>query len=59
MEQSAAVGARLPGVPLIAIDSARFVVQPGPSLVDGVEALAWALHPDVVPEPPAGRVARV
>jgi iron complex transport system substrate-binding protein len=59
VEQSAAVASRLPGVRLIAIDSARFVVQPGPSLVDGVEVLAWALHPDVVPEPPAGRVARV
>jgi iron complex transport system substrate-binding protein len=59
VEQSAAVAARLPGVPLIAIDSARFVVQPGPSLVDGVEALAWALHPGAVGEPPAGRVALV
>jgi iron complex transport system substrate-binding protein len=59
VEQSAGVAARLPGVPLIAIDSARFVVQPGPSLVDGVEALAWALHPGAVLEPPAGRVARV
>jgi iron complex transport system substrate-binding protein len=57
IEQSAAVGERLPGVPLIAIDSARFVVQPGPSLVDGVEALAWALHPDAVPEPPPGRMS--
>jgi iron complex transport system substrate-binding protein len=57
IEQSAAVGERLPGVPLIAIDSARFVVQPGPSLVDGVEALAWALHPDAVPEPPSGRIS--
>jgi iron complex transport system substrate-binding protein len=44
-------------VPLIAIDSARFVVQPGPSLVDGVEALAWAFHPDAVQEPPPGRIA--
>ncbi|HEV7186869.1 MAG TPA: ABC transporter substrate-binding protein [Blastococcus sp.] len=59
VEQSAAVAARLPGVPLIAIDSARFVVQPGPSLVDGVEALAWALHPGAVSEPPAGRVTLV
>jgi iron complex transport system substrate-binding protein len=59
VEQSAAVAARLPGVPLIAIDSARLVVQPGPSLVDGIEALAWACHPDAVPEPPPGRVARV
>jgi iron complex transport system substrate-binding protein len=59
IEQSAAVASRLPGVPLVAIDSARFVVQPGPGLVDGVEALAWLLHPDAVPEPSAGRVARV
>jgi iron complex transport system substrate-binding protein len=59
VEQSAAVAARLPGVPLVAIDSARFIVAPGPSLVDGVEALAWALHPDAVAEPSAGRVARV
>jgi iron complex transport system substrate-binding protein len=57
LEQSAAVAARLPGVPLIAIDSARFVVQPGPSLVDGIEALAWAFHPDAVPEPPPGRIS--
>src|SRR3954452_24566338 len=55
--QSAAVAEHLPGVPLVAIDSARFVVQPGPSLVDGVEALAWAFHLDPVPEPPPGRVA--
>jgi iron complex transport system substrate-binding protein len=58
-EQAAVVADRFPGVPLVAIDSARFVVQPGPGLVDGVEALAWALHPDVVPEPPAGRVTRL
>jgi iron complex transport system substrate-binding protein len=59
VEQSAAVAARLPGVPLVVIDSARFVVQPGPGLVDGVEAMAWAFHPDAVPAPPPGRVARV
>lgn len=59
VEQSAAVAARLPDVPLVAVDSARFVVQPGPSLVDGVEALAWAFHPGSVPEPPAGRITRV
>jgi iron complex transport system substrate-binding protein len=59
VEQSASVAARLPGVPLIAIDSAGYVVQPGPALVSGVEALAWALHPDALAEPPPGRVARV
>lgn len=59
VEQCPAVAARLPGVPLVAIDSGRLVVQPGPSLVDGIEALAWAFHPDAVPEPPPGRVARL
>jgi iron complex transport system substrate-binding protein len=58
LDQCAAVAERLPGVPLLAIDSASYVVQAGPALVDGVEALAWALHPDAVPEPPPGRVAR-
>src|SRR4051812_41109771 len=50
VEQSPSVAARLPAMPLVAIDSARFVVQPGPGLVDGVEALAWLVHPDAVPE---------
>jgi iron complex transport system substrate-binding protein len=58
LAQCAAVATRLPGVPLVAIDSASYVVQAGPALVDGVEALAWALHPDAVPPPPAGRIAR-
>ena len=56
LEQSASVALRLPGVPLIAIDSAGYVVQAGPGLVDGVEALAWALHPDALPPPPSGRI---
>jgi iron complex transport system substrate-binding protein len=55
--QCSTVAARLPGVPLVAIDSAGYVVQAGPALVDGVEALAWALHPDAVPPPPSGRIA--
>lgn len=58
LAQCPAVAARLPGTPLVAIDSASYVVQAGPGLVDGVEALAWALHPDVVAAPPAGRIAR-
>jgi iron complex transport system substrate-binding protein len=59
LEQSAAVAARLPDAALVAIDSAGYVVQAGPALVAGVEALAWALHPDAVDEPPPGRIARV
>lgn len=57
LAQCPAVASRLPGMPLIAIDSAGYVVQAGPALVDGVEALAWALHPDAIAPPPAGRVA--
>lgn len=57
LEQAAAVRARRPGVPIVAVDSASYVVRAGPRLVDGVEALAWALHPDAVAAPPAGRVA--
>ena len=39
---------------LLAIDGSGYVSRPGPRLVDGVEALAWALHkphPDVRPQP--------
>lgn len=58
--QAAAVRHRLPGAAtVLAIDSASYVVRAGPRLVDGIEALAAALHPDVLPPPPPGRVARV
>jgi iron complex transport system substrate-binding protein len=58
-DQAGPVRDRFPGVPVVAIDSAEYVVKAGPGLVDGVEALAWALHPDRVAEPPPGRVSRV
>jgi iron complex transport system substrate-binding protein len=57
VEQAVAVRDRFPGATVAAIDSASYVVRAGPRLVDGVEALAWLLHPQVVPAPPAGRVA--
>jgi iron complex transport system substrate-binding protein len=57
--QAEEVRRRLPGLPVVAIDSAAYVVRAGPRLVDGVEAIAWALHPDAVPEPPPGRVERI
>jgi iron complex transport system substrate-binding protein len=57
VEQAAAVRDRFPGRPVVAIDSASYVVRAGPRLVDGVEALAWVLHPEKVPDPPPGRVA--
>jgi len=56
VDQAAEVGAQLPGMPRIAVDSASYVVRAGPRLVDGIEAIAHALHPDAVPAPPPGRV---
>jgi iron complex transport system substrate-binding protein len=49
-----AVGAR----DVIALDAAAYFSRPGPRLVDGLETLAHALHPDRVPEAP-GAVRRV
>lgn len=57
--QAATVIEHLPGVPVWAIDADSFVVRPGPRLVDGVEAIAWMLHPDHIPTPPRGRIRHV
>jgi iron complex transport system substrate-binding protein len=43
---------------VIALDANAYFSRPGPRLVDGLETLAHALHPDLVPEAP-GRVHRV
>ena len=51
-EQAAQVVEQLPGLPVWAIDGNGLVVRPGPRLVDGVEALASVLHPDLVPPRP-------
>jgi iron complex transport system substrate-binding protein len=57
--QAETVTARLPGVPVWAIDANGIVVRPGPRLVDGVEALAAILHPGSAAAVPAGRTRRV
>lgn len=44
---------------VFAVDASSYFSRPGPRLADGVEILAWALHPDVFLEPPAGRVRRI
>jgi iron complex transport system substrate-binding protein len=49
-----AVGAR----DVVALDASAYFSRPGPRLVDGVETLAHALHPDRVPEAP-GAVHRI
>jgi iron complex transport system substrate-binding protein len=57
--QAATVREQMPEAALVAVDSASYVVRAGPRLVDGVEAIAHALHPDAVPAPPPGRVRRL
>jgi iron complex transport system substrate-binding protein len=52
--QAAVAVERLPGVPVWAIDADGLVVRPGPRLVEGVEAIAAAVHPDAFAPQPAG-----
>ena len=42
-----------------AVDATSFFSRPGPRLVDGLEILAWAAHPDSYPAPPAGTIAKL
>ena len=51
-DQLASLGARR----VVAVDASAYFSRPGPRLVDGCELLAHILHPDRVPEPPAGAV---
>lgn len=47
---------RFPGLPVWAVNADGHFARPGPRLVDGVEVLAWILHPDAVePSPYATR----
>ena len=57
--QAATVTRHFPGAQVWAIDGDALVVRPGPRLVDGIEAIAAILHPDAVPAPPPGSIARV
>ena len=42
---------------VFAVDATSYFSRPGPRIVDGLEILAWALHPDAFPEPPPGRIS--
>ncbi len=57
--QAEAVVPHFPDAAVWAIDADGLVVRPGPRLVDGVAAIAALLHPDAVPPPPAGSIARI
>lgn len=53
-ERLLALGARV-----VAVDASSYFSRPGPRLVDGVELLAHILHPDLVDEPPEGRMVEL
>jgi iron complex transport system substrate-binding protein len=36
---------------IIAVDAASYFSRPGPRIVDGLELLAWLIHPELVDEP--------
>jgi len=44
---------------VFAVDATSYFSRPGPRVVDGLEILAWAIHPDAFPEPPPGTIERV
>ena len=39
---------------VVAVDAAAYFSRPGPRLIDGLEVLAHVLHPDRLPDAPAG-----
>ena len=44
---------------VFAVDATSYFSRPGPRIVDGMDVLAWAIHPDSFPEPPPGRIRRI
>jgi iron complex transport system substrate-binding protein len=44
---------------IFATDASAYFSRPGPRIVDGLEILAWAIHPETYPEPPSGTISRV
>jgi iron complex transport system substrate-binding protein len=47
------------GANVFAVDATSYFSRPGPRIVDGLEILAWAVHPEAYPEPPAGTISRL
>ena len=42
---------------VVAVDAAAYFSRPGPRIIEGLELLAHILHPELVPNPPAGAEA--
>jgi iron complex transport system substrate-binding protein len=43
---------------VVAVEAAAFFSRPGPRLIDGLELLAWLLHPESFPDAPPAADAR-
>ena len=44
---------------VFAVDASAYFSRPGPRIVDGLEILAWAIHPEAFPEPTPASIARI
>jgi iron complex transport system substrate-binding protein len=44
---------------IFAVDATSYFSRPGPRVVEGLEILAWAAHPEAYPEPPSGTIVRL
>ena len=44
---------------VFAVDASSYFSRPGPRVVDGMEILAWAIHPEAFPQPSEGTITRV
>jgi iron complex transport system substrate-binding protein len=44
---------------VFAVDATSFFSRPGPRIVDGLEIVAWAAHPEAYPEPAPGSITRL
>jgi len=42
-----------------AVDASSYFSRPGPRIVDGLEILAWAVHPEAYPQPSPEAIVRV
>jgi iron complex transport system substrate-binding protein len=44
---------------VFAVDATSYFSRPGPRIVDGLEILAWAIHPEAYAEPPPDTIVRI
>ena len=44
---------------VFAVDATSFFSRSGPRIVDGLEIMAWAVHPEAYPEPPPASITRL